>query len=76
MTQLIVTLEDNTLTSSIKKAISLIRGVVQVKEQETAAVSHEPNAETIEAINECRSGHYAGTVDTSSVKAMMKSILG
>ena len=33
-----------------------------------------PNAETIEAIEESRSGKYAGTVDTSSMDAFMKSM--
>lgn len=36
----------------------------------------KPNAETMEAIEECRSGVELPAVDTSSVEAMTKSILG
>ena len=42
----------------------------------TDAVFDEPNEETIQAIEESRRGIYAGTIDTSSVDAMVKSILG
>jgi hypothetical protein len=35
-----------------------------------------PNPDTLKAIEEARSGKYAGTVDTSSIEAMTKSILG
>ena len=38
------------------------------------AVSSEPNEETIAAINEARSGKYAGTIDVSSFDAFMKSL--
>ena len=38
------------------------------------AVYSEPNEETIEAINEARSGKYAGTIDVSSFDAFMKSL--
>ena len=36
-------------------------------------VYNVPNSETIEAIQEARSGKYAGTVDTSSMDAFIKS---
>ena len=35
-----------------------------------------PNAETLAALEECRSGADLPAVDTSSVEAMTKSILG
>lgn len=38
------------------------------------AVYSEPNEETIAAINEARSGKYAGTIDVSSFDAFMKSL--
>ena len=38
------------------------------------AVYSEPNEETIEAINEARSGKYVGTIDVSSFDAFMKSL--
>ena len=34
----------------------------------------EPNAETRAAIDEVRSGNYAGTIDTSSYDAFLKSL--
>lgn len=40
------------------------------------AVYNEPNEETIAAINEARSGKYAGTIDASSFEAFMKSVNG
>ena len=35
-----------------------------------------PNAETLEAIEEARSGKFAGVVDTSTLEAFIKSIEG
>ena len=37
------------------------------------AADEIPNETTISAIKEARSGKYAGTIDTSSVEAMIKS---
>lgn len=37
------------------------------------AVYNEPNEETAAAIAEARSGKFAGTVDTSSMEALIKS---
>ncbi len=36
----------------------------------------KPNKLTMAAIEEAKSGKYAGVIDTSSVEAMVKSILG
>ncbi len=38
------------------------------------AVYHEPNEESIAAINEAKAGKLEGPIDTSSVEAMLKSI--
>ena len=38
------------------------------------AVMDEPNEETIAAINESRSGQFAGTIDLSSKEAFLKSM--
>lgn len=37
------------------------------------AMYSEPNEETVAAINEARSGKFAGTIDTSSMEAFIKS---
>lgn len=37
------------------------------------AMYSEPNEETIAAINEARAGKFAGTIDTSSIEAFIKS---
>lgn len=37
------------------------------------AMYSKPNKETIAAIKEARSGKYAGTIDTSSMEAFIKS---
>ena len=42
----------------------------------TVANTDEPNPETMEAIREARSGKPLPKVDTSSVDAMIKSVLG
>ena len=38
------------------------------------AVYHEPNEETVAAINEAKAGKLKGPIDTSSVEAMLKSM--
>ncbi|WP_455621186.1 toxin-antitoxin system protein [Parabacteroides sp.] len=38
------------------------------------AVYSEPNEDTVAAINEARSGKFAGTIDTSNFEAFMKSL--
>lgn len=38
------------------------------------ALKHRPNPETLAAIEEARSGKYAGTIDASSFESFMKSI--
>ncbi|OUO50231.1 toxin-antitoxin system protein [Parabacteroides sp. An277] len=38
------------------------------------ALKHRPNPETMAAIEEARSGKYAGTIDASSFESFMKSI--
>lgn len=37
------------------------------------AIYSEPNEETIAAIKEARTGKFAGTIDTSSMEAFIKS---
>lgn len=37
------------------------------------AVYNVPNDETLDAIEEARSGKYAGTIDTSNLEAFIKS---
>ena len=38
------------------------------------ALKHRPNPETLAAVEEARSGKYAGTIDASSFESFMKSI--
>lgn len=38
------------------------------------AVYHEPNEETIASLNDAKAGRLEGSVDTSSVDAMLKSM--
>lgn len=38
------------------------------------AVYHEPNEETVAAINEAKAGNLKGPIHTSSVEAMLKSM--
>jgi len=60
MTQLIVSIEDSSMLSDIRKAIKLMRGVVSVKTKKSA-----PNPTTIAAIEEARAGKgiYCGSFD-------------
>lgn len=60
MTQLIVSIENPDMLRDIKKAIRMIRGVISVKSQEET-----PNADTLAAIREARSGKaiHCGSFD-------------
>lgn len=60
MTQLIVSIENPDMLRDIKKAIRMIRGVISVKSQE-----EPPNADTLAAIREARSGKaiHCGSFD-------------
>ena len=55
-----------------RKGISVSRLIADITEERM----YRPNAETLAALEETRSGKYAGVVDTSSIEAMTKSILG
>jgi hypothetical protein len=39
-------------------------------------VYSEPNETTLEAVQEAKSGKFAGTIDTSSIEALIKSCEG
>lgn len=60
MTQLTVSIENPDMLRDIKKAISMIRGVVSVKYEKKT-----PNTTTISAIKEIQSGNgiYCGSFD-------------
>jgi hypothetical protein len=60
------------LQEQAKKANRSLNNFVESTLME--AVYSEPNEETIAAINEARSGKYAGTIDVSSFDAFMKSL--
>ena len=53
-----------------RKGVSVSR----VIEESLEDVLYKPNRDTFEAIEESRSGKYAGVVDTSSFEAFMKSL--
>ena len=52
-----------------RQGISVSRLIENIAEE----CMYRPNKETLEALEECRSGKYAGEVDTSSFEAFMKS---
>ncbi|MCM1333024.1 MAG: hypothetical protein NC248_10500 [Bacteroides sp.] len=64
MTQLTVSIENPDMLNDIKKAIEMIRGVVSVK-----AEKNKPNAATIAAIEEARTGN---TIHCSSFEDYKK----
>ena len=45
--------------------------IIQIKEEDLTVT---PNVETLAAIEEAKKGLFAGTINTSSVDAMIKSI--
>lgn len=57
-------------TEARRKGMSVSRLIESRLEQSL----YHPNKETLEAIEESRSGKYAGVVDTSSFDAFMKSL--
>lgn len=60
------------LQEQAKKANRSLNNFVEITLMD--AVYSEPNEETIAAINEARSGKYAGTIDVSNFDAFMKSL--
>ena len=60
------------LQEQAKKANRSLNNFVESTLME--AVYSEPKEETIAAINEARSGKYAGTIDVSNFDAFMKSL--
>lgn len=68
MTQLTVSIENPDMLRDIKKAISMIRGVVSVKAEKT-----KPNATTIAAIKEAKNGEsiFCGSFDNYKTKIML-----
>lgn len=61
----------NRLKQEAKKANRSLNNYVECVLLDS--VYHEPNNETIEAINEAKAGKYAGIADTSSLDAFIKS---
>ena len=53
-----------------RQGISVSRLIESMAEEKM----YRPNEKTIEAINESRSGKFAGTVDTSSMESFKKSM--
>ena len=56
-------------TEARRQGISVSRLLENITEERM----YRPNADTLAAIEETRSGKYAGVVDTSSFEAFMKS---
>lgn len=74
MTQLIVSLEDNSMLGDIKKAIKLLRGVVSVKTIASPKNSSQINAETEEAIKELENGGGIVCEDMASYLKLVKDV--
>ena len=74
MKQIILTVEDNSLVPKLKAAVKMLQGVVGIK---VIDKDEKPkyNKETMEAIEEIRSGKYAGKLDTSSKDALIDSMM-
>lgn len=72
MTQLLVSLEDNSMLADIKKAIRLLRGVTSVKT--FGASNKEINAETEAAIKELESGGGIVCDDMESYLKLVKDV--
>lgn len=63
MTQLIVSLEDASMLSEIKKAIRLLRGVTSVSER---VIDETPNSTTLKAIDDLENGKTIQCADFDS----------
>lgn len=74
MTQLIVSLEDNSMLGDIKKAIKLLRGVTSVKTYGVSNKKSKINAETEEAINELESGRGIVCDDMDSYLRLVRNV--
>lgn len=69
MTQLIVSIDDASMLSDIRKAIKMIRGVVSVKAEKS-----KPNAKTIAAIEEARAGKIIHCGSFEDYKRMVANL--
>lgn len=67
MTQLIVSIENRSLTSDIKRAIELLRGVCDVEIRDTDI----PNATTLAAFREAEEGH---TIVCESMEEYLRTV--
>ena len=69
MTQLIVSLEDASMLSDIKKAIRMLRGVASVRVSETSDI---PNSTTIRAMEELESGQTVVCEDCNAYMNLVR----
>lgn len=71
-------LNDPSILEDLKRTLKLIRGVgkisVRVRKPGKERMYDYPNAETVEAIAEAKSGGYAGTIDMTNFDSFMNSI--
>ncbi|MCM1310727.1 MAG: hypothetical protein NC301_06855 [Bacteroides sp.] len=71
MTQLTVSIESPDMLRDVKKAISMIRGVISVKSIKTKSKS---NSTTVAAIEEARSGKTIHCGSFENYKRMMANL--
>ena len=71
-------LNDPSILEDLKRTLKLIRGVgkisVKARKSGKERMYNYPNAETVEAIAEAKSGGYAGTIDITNFDSFMNSI--
>lgn len=75
MREITLYVEDDAVVSKIKAAANMIKGVVSVKVGKQKEEEPNFNKETLEALEEIRSGKYAGELDSSSEEAIINSIM-
>lgn len=71
-------LNDPSILEDLKRTLKLIRGVgkisVKARTSGQERMYDYPNAETVAAIAEAKSGGYAGTIDMTNFDSFMNSI--
>lgn len=75
MAQLILTIENNAMLSDLKRAVKMLRGVVNVTVKKDAGTLSAFSKETAEAVLEAKRGDFAGELDTSSKENLKASIM-
>lgn len=74
MATLTLQVENSTILDSLKRILSLMRGVKIVNIDDNSSVTDTPNETTLSAMQEAESGNDGGRVDMTSIENFIASM--